>query len=54
MMERLLTIQEAAGIMRVHRNTISRWIAQGRLIAIGTEQTKRIPIENLLNMRKAG
>ncbi len=49
---RLLTIQEAAARMGVHRNTISKWLQMGWLRAIGGPGSARIPIENLDGMQR--
>lgn len=51
---RLLTIKEAAALMRVHRNTIRNWVQAGLLDVLQYGHTVRIPEENLRQVRKAG
>lgn len=49
---RLLTIKEAAALMRVHRNTIRNWVNAGLLQVLEYGHTVRIPEENLRQVRK--
>lgn len=50
--QRPLLVGEAADFLRVSRWTIRRWINDGTLVAIGAGRTTRIPVENLLAMRR--
>jgi len=48
----LYTINEVAEIMSVHRETIRRWIASGKLESVRySERTIRIPQESLDKMK---
>jgi len=46
--EPLMTVNDAADVMRVHRNTIYKWIRSGKLYAFKIGRAWRIPKEGLL------
>lgn len=46
----MYTIQEVADLMKVHRNTVSRWINTNQLEVIRIGRTARIPKESLQKM----
>lgn len=43
----LLTVAQAAEMLRVHRKTILRWVARGRLAAVRIGREPRIPRAHL-------
>jgi excisionase family DNA binding protein len=43
----LLTVTQAAELLRVHRKTILRWVARGRLAAVRIGREPRIPRAHL-------
>ncbi len=43
----MYTIQEVADLMKVHRNTVSRWIKNKQLEVVRIGGTARIPKESL-------
>ena len=45
--EPLMTVTDAADVLHVHRETIYRWIRDGRLYAFKIGHAWRIPKENL-------
>lgn len=42
MTEEMLTVEEVAGILRVHPETVRQWIRDGELIAIDISKEYRI------------
>jgi excisionase family DNA binding protein len=53
-MTEYLTITEVAVLLKVHRNTISRWLNDGAFPnAIDFEGTKRIPLIDIEALKKS-
>ena len=47
-MTQFYTINEVAELLKIHRNTVSRWFAEGAFPnAINFEGTKRIPLSDI-------
>ena len=55
-MHELLTLQEAADLLQVHRTTLARWLNKGQLahwkLPDGTRQLRRSDIELLAKERQ--
>lgn len=52
-MNELLTINEVAKLLRIHRNTVVRWLNQGVFPnAIDFQDTKRIPMADIEALKR--
>lgn len=48
----LLTVQEAATLLKVSIRTIRKWVAEGKLPALRIGRTVRIPLNELVEKLK--
>lgn len=44
----MLTVEEVATLLRVHRRSVQRWASQGRFAAVRAGRTYRIPRADVL------